>query len=501
MNSKIIFWINDDLVQIGLTKILQEKYNFENYAILNITEKQKQFFQKQRLVKFNKIWYYHDHIHKTSKTPDLAYLKSIEEKYKINLWLLASNERFFSEFNKFYKFSQNEILSILEQECKLFENIIDKVQPDFFLAAVTTLHHDHLFYEICKAKGVKVLMIKPSFLLGKFIISSETDTIENIQSSTSYHFSSLTELQNYLKKYSSNIQAKRNLNEFQSSKRDYLQAALQFLFSANSNPKTHYTYYGRSKFAVLKNMIVYTIKRRYRKNFINKNLIYDFENKKPFIYFPLHIEQERGLLIDAPFYTNQIELIRNIAKSLPVGYDLYVKEHPTQVLRGWRSISDYKQIMDLPNVTLIHPSIKSEDIIKKSSLVVTIGGTSGLEAAFYGKPSIIFTDQEYSILPSVHKIKTTNELPNAIKTSLKKQLRISDLNNYINLIESNSFEFDFHRLSMEFDNYFHLGGFLADVKIPINKMKSFLEQNNGDYEKLAAEFVKKIQKYEHQKSL
>ena len=70
MNSKIIFWINDDLVQIGLTKILQEKYNFENYAILNITEKQKQFFQKQRLVKFNKIWYYHDHIHKTSKTPD-----------------------------------------------------------------------------------------------------------------------------------------------------------------------------------------------------------------------------------------------------------------------------------------------------------------------------------------------------------------------------------------------------------------------------------------------
>nr|AIE93896.1 hypothetical protein [uncultured marine thaumarchaeote AD1000_41_B03] len=209
-----------------------------------------------------------------------------------------------------------------------------------------------------------MLMIKPSFLLGKFIISSETDTIENIQSSTSYHFSSLTELQNYLKKYSSNIQVKRNLNEFQSSKRDYLQAAVQFLFSANSNPKTHYTYYGRSKFAVLKNMIVYTIKRRYRKNFINKNLIYDFENKKPFIYFPLHIEQERGLLIDAPFYTNQIELIRNIAKSLPVGYDLYVKEHPTQVLRGWRSISDYKQIMDLPNVTLIHPSIKSEDIIK-----------------------------------------------------------------------------------------------------------------------------------------
>ena len=501
MNSKAIFWVNDALSFIGLPKTLQEKHNFDIYAILDITDKQKKFFQEQKLIKFSKIWYFHDHISKTTEKPDTEYLKLIEKKYKINLSLLVSNERFFNKWNQYYEFSSDEKLSIVEQECKLFEKILDEIQPDFLITAMTTLHYNHLFYEICKAKGVKVLMIKPSFLLGKFIISSETDTIENIQSSTSYHFSSLTELQNYLKKYSSNIQAKRNLNEFQSSKKDYLQAAVQFLFSANSNPKTHYTYYGRSKFAVLKNMIVYTIKRRYRKNFINKNLIYDFENKKPFIYFPLHIEQERGLLIDAPFYTNQIELIRNIAKSLPVGYDLYVKEHPTQVLRGWRSISDYKQIMDLPNVTLIHPSIKSEDIIKKSSLVVTIGGTSGLEAAFYGKPSIIFTDQEYSILPSVHKIKTTNELPNAIKTSLKKQVRISDLNNYINLIESNSFEFDFHRLSMEFDNYFHLGGFLADVKIPINKMKSFLEQNNGDYEKLAAESVKKIQKYEHQKSL
>ena len=178
-----------------------------------------------------------------------------------------------------------------------------------------------------------------------------------------------------------------------------------------------------------------------------------------------------------------------------------MKEHPLQSLREWRSISYYKQIMSLPNVILIHPSVKSDYIIKKSSLVVSINSTSGLESGFYNKPSISFSDQDFSYLSFVQQIKSFQELSDAIKKSLKKKVNISDLNNYINLIESNSFEFDFHRLSMEFDNYFHLGGFLADVKIPINKMKSFLEQNNADYEKLAAESVKKIQKYEQQKSL
>ena len=80
-----------------------------------------------------------------------------------------------------------------------------------------------------------------------------------------------------------------------------------------------------------------------------------FQNEK-FIYYPLHIEQERSLLIAAPYYTNQIEIIRSIAKSLPIDYKLYVKEHPSQANRNWRDISDYKEIINIPNVRLIHPS-------------------------------------------------------------------------------------------------------------------------------------------------
>ena len=98
---------------------------------------------------------------------------------------------------------------------------------------------------------------------------------------------------------------------------------------------------------------------------MKKNLITQINDQSPFVYFPLHIEQEQVLLISAPFYTNQIEIIRHVTKSLPVGYKLFVKEHPVMSTRGWRSISEYKEIMQIPNVVLIHPSLKSENLIKK----------------------------------------------------------------------------------------------------------------------------------------
>ena len=490
MNSKIIFWVNDALAHVGLPKTLQEKYNFDIYAVLDVTDKQKKFFQKQELIKFSKIWYFHDHILKTTEKPDTEYLKLIEKKYKINISLLISNERFFNKWNQYYEFSSDEKLSILEQECKLFEKILDEVQPDFLITGVTNLHHNHLFYEICKARGIKVLTIRNAFFAGKVIISSDFHSINNMQSKDKFHFSSLVEIQNYWKKHS-NISTSHS-GKFLASKTNYLKAILKFLFSSNTNTKTHYTYYGRSKFAVLKGTIFSIIKKRFRESFINKNLIRDIKNKKPLIYFPLQVEPERSLLIQAPNYTNQIEVITNIAKSLPTGYELYVKEHPGSVFREWRPVSDYKKIMKLPNVRLIHPSVKSKDVIEKSSLVIVISSTTGLEAAFYNKPSIIFADLDYSILPSVHKVESFAELPSAIKASLKKEVNLSDLNNYINLIEANSVELDFDGINLDFMHNFHHGGNLADVEIPIDKMKLFLERHSADFDKIAAECIKKI---------
>ena len=67
-----------------------------------------------------------------------------------------------------------------------------------------------------------------------------------------------------------------------------------------------------------------------------------------FIYFPMSTDLERHLLIYSPYYTNQIEVIRNVAKSIPINYKLYVKENPSNITRDWRDISQYEELLDIP---------------------------------------------------------------------------------------------------------------------------------------------------------
>ena len=138
--------------------------------------------------------------------------------------------------------------------------------------------------------------------------------------------------------------------KFASSNTEKIKAAIDFLLlSKNTNLKTHYTYFGRSKFRVLKHELIASLKKRIREKFIGKHFLKNISGKEKFIYFPLGVDEERTLLIDSPFLTNQIEMIRNIVKSMPVGYKLYVKEHFSQELREWRKISYYKEILEKSN--------------------------------------------------------------------------------------------------------------------------------------------------------
>ena len=131
---------------------------------------------------------------------------------------------------------------------------------------------------------------------------------------------------------------------------------------------------------------------------------------------------------------------------------MIVKETPAQKSREWREISEYKEIQEIPNVILMHPDVSSEEIIKKSSLVMTISGSSGLEAAFFEKPSIIFSDTVYSFLPSVTRIDNIEKLPDVIKSSLNKKVSSYDISSFMSILEKNSFEFDWLEINSTFKN-------------------------------------------------
>ena len=284
-------------------------------------------------------------------------------------------------------------------------------------------------------------------------------------------------------------------NEFLTSKKKFGKAALNFLLTENSNIKTHYSYYGRNKIKVLDKRVSFELKSKRRESFMNKNLKNKVQTKSPFIYYPLHQEIERALLLGAPFYLNQFEIIKNIAKSLPIGYKLIVKDHPLMRLRGWRSISEMKKIMKIQSVELLHPKSNSFELIKKSNLVFTINGSASIEAAIYQKPSIILADTGPFQLPSMYKVNSFNELPMAIRTCLDKKVKRDDVIRYINAIEKNSIIFESEEIMLKFHDLFYDGGFLANKELPVEKIKSFLEQYKTNFDNYAAFHIKAIKKH------
>ena len=146
MNNKILFWQTSDWYDYNLAYSLQEN-DLRLYAIIDTVKKPKEFFLNQKFVNYEKIWFYHDAIKKNKKYI-LKYLEKFETKYNLNLWLLAYNERIFYNFNPYYTFSTDEVLSILEQESKFFESILEQIKPEFLIISLPWQHQGELQKEL-----------------------------------------------------------------------------------------------------------------------------------------------------------------------------------------------------------------------------------------------------------------------------------------------------------------------------------------------------------------
>ena len=499
MKDRILFWVDVSLIQFGVAKILQEKIDSDFYVIYDLNHHLKKSFMQQNLVNFKKEWYFWDNIGKT-KEPNIEYLKQIEKKYKINLWEIAFSERNFYKYNPFYKFNRKEILSIFEQECRFFEKVIDEINPDFLIIKTTDFHRNYLLTEMCRVRNVKILMLFTSRLANRVSIAAQSDKIDlelDEKIDDKIKINSFDELREYFKKRSKSQQKvtthSGGMNYPQYKK--ILPGVRWLTKTVDKKFGESYDHYGVTRWKAISHYFSYSIKGRMRKNFIDKNFGKNIDLNKKFIFFPLQIQPERNVDIDAPFYSNQIEVITNIAKALPVNCKLLVKEHPLMRYRHWREIKEYKEIMMLPNVELLHPSISPNEILENCLVVITIAGSGGLEAMLYKKPAIIFTDTIYASLPSVHRLTSLEELPNAIKESLEKEVKLSDVNEFINLLERNSFDFDMPGYYNKILEKFHSGGFMISNKISMKDLDEFIIEDKEMYEMLSVEHIKKINQY------
>ncbi|MBM3516714.1 MAG: hypothetical protein FJX56_02275 [Alphaproteobacteria bacterium] len=137
-----------------------------------------------------------------------------------------------------------------------------------------------------------------------------------------------------------------------------------------------------------------------------------------FVYFPLGVEPERSLTRDSPEFTDQRFAALALAKELPAGVVLAIKEHLPAI--GPRPRDYYEGLRAMTNVILLDPLIPSINAIKRSRAVATVTGTAGLEAAILGKPVISFGKHNiYNIVPHVHTVASWLDIAGAVAAVLR----------------------------------------------------------------------------------
>ena len=309
-----------------------------------------------------------------------------------------------------------------EKTLKLFEYLI-KEQGDFldknritdYVIYGPTSYSDAIILKIMESKNINIINLRPSPLNKQFCISKNMSNElyglkENYQKIKEMGLSKEEQeqvsdiFQRYREKnYKPDCAVSFKESKIQKSSR-YLKAGWKML-------KSHYL----PSISLLRMWSWGVIQKGYDHLDIFENPV---EGEK-FVLFPLHYQPEASTLIHGKWYHNQLTLIDNLIRSIPVGYKLYVKEHSHGY--GNRNLKFFKEIKKYTNVRLISPHANNLDLIEKSSLVTTITGTSGWEAIMLQKPVVVFGDVFYGVFDCVKKIKNIEELPNAIRERLDKK--------------------------------------------------------------------------------
>lgn len=313
------------------------------------------------------------------------------------------------------RFSDDELLFILQRGIDRMEELFDRLKPDLVVSFICVTMLDYAAYLVAKARGVRFLNLRPT-RIGDRIAFSERLNDPSPELALQYQrllageYSPFgEEAQRYIQRVreqhgryegvvrpsdkpalKSNALKFARIDRLFSAFRGYLDYRNSISFSDNHVPdplrRLYFTAWRNPQQA-----------RRVRE-FFNGRYVREADlHGLRYVFFPLHTEPEVSLLVYGRPYVNQIEIVRMLAMSLPIDTVLVVKEHPWMV--GKRSLAAYQKMLDIPRVKFADPALEARTIVKQADLVAVVTGSVALEAAMLGKPVITFGDCPYNLLP------------------------------------------------------------------------------------------------------
>ena len=173
-----------------------------------------------------------------------------------------------------------------------------------------------------------------------------------------------------------------------------------------------------------------------------KKILYDkFEPTKPYFFFGFHLNQESTMGLRSMPYVNQTVLVEMLARVLPYGYTLYIREHP-----HWPKTFPYSYLKKgkaFPNVKLLSPKISIHDILKDSSGVLVYNSNTGIEALMHGKPVLSFASNiYYKHHPAVIHCTNLYELGEKLTKLINTKVKEVDTIKYVQKLSKSSLDFN-----------------------------------------------------------
>jgi hypothetical protein len=119
-----------------------------------------------------------------------------------------------------------------------------------------------------------------------------------------------------------------------------------------------------------------------------------------FVYIPLHNQPEMSTQSLGGLFRDQLLVIEAVARALPEGWKIYVKDNPRQGTYA-RGPLFFHRLTRIKGVQLVPMDTSTYELSSIAQLTATVCGTAGWEAIRKGKPVLVFGGAWYKSFPGV----------------------------------------------------------------------------------------------------
>lgn len=357
-------------------------------------------------------------------------------------------KEFFPTFDRmtrfgFSKFDYDYSVELVSQLFQFVDFVFKKERPDLVIQEPPANVFNEIVYHLCKKNGIVYLGLTSSRFEGRIDIYDLGCSCSRYKKDFKKMYDKHVDVSEEDKKFAQNFIASF-INHKQLP--SYMKAEGNYFYKINLMKyyikRARYVWKPRFRYllsrrqwkqfdyeseAILKSTFYapYNAVKRKVRIFLLKNIFDSFNSAKDYFLFPLHLQPEASTSVQATYFCDQLNTIKNIGFSLPFPYKLYVKEHPSAI--GTRPKTFYKELKKIPNVFLVSPFESVKNLVKKSSGIITLTSTIGMEAALFGKPVYVLGDVFYSYHPLCKRIKNFKELHQVLQNDLINKVKVHNL--------------------------------------------------------------------------